>query len=79
VIQNIDNLAKHLVKLCTQFMKKEKPHLQRQYRGQDTGRILTRLQIGYWAWKEAARVTTEGDGYVVNGEQFMPVDGGKES
>lgn len=74
VIRNIDNLAKHLVKLRTQFMKQEYPHLERQYRGQDTRRVLTGRQIGYWAWRGGARVTTADDGYVVNGERFISIE-----
>jgi tRNA nucleotidyltransferase/poly(A) polymerase len=78
VIQNIEHLAKHLVKMRTQFMKQEYPHLERRYRGQDTGRVRTGWQIGFWAWKGGARVTSEDEDIIVNGERFIPEEDEEE-
>ena len=59
-------------------MNEKHPHLERRFRGLDTGRVLIGRQIGFWAWKGDACVTNESDGYVVNGERFIPLSDGEE-
>jgi len=42
------------------------------------GRILSRMQIFRYGWKEGAEIETVEDGYIVNGEMYERVSDGDE-
>jgi hypothetical protein len=43
------------------------------FEGVDSGRHLTKRQIGFGVWKESIPVERVEDGFVVDGERYEPV------
>ncbi len=43
------------------------------FKGVESGRRLSKRQIGYGAWKEGLPVERVGDGFLVDGERYEPV------
>lgn len=38
----------------------------------ESGRVLSRHQMGLFMWKEGADIERDGDGFIVNGEEYTP-------
>ena len=84
VLSDVDSLAKNLVNqlaaLLDKTMKQDEERLdpQQEFEGEDSGRVLSRMNLFRYGWKEGADVeavdeNSAENGYVVNGERFVPV------
>lgn len=85
VLSNVDSLAKNLVNqlaaLLDKTMKQNEERLdpQQEFEGEDSGRILSRMNLFRYGWKEGADIEAIDDnsnesGYIVNGERFLPIE-----
>jgi hypothetical protein len=81
VLSDVDSLAKRfsdrIAALAGRVMKQdERVDPDREFEGQDTGRIRDRMNIFRYGWREGADIedVEDRDAYIVEGELYEPVD-----
>jgi hypothetical protein len=76
----VKNIINQLAALLDKTMKQNDERLdpQQEFEGEDSGRILSRINLFRYGWKEGADIeAVDGDsdenGYIVNGELYEPL------